>query len=1062
MGTSKRYRKPMWLCVGLAILVAFLWNDAPSRAYALGTPLHIVENGTAHAVILVPEQADPVIARAAGELAEYVLKSTGATLPIMTEAELQANGGGLNGHVRIYVGDSGSDPHMSTLLSGLNSDGFAIHPHGTRIVIAGSTPSGTLYGVYEFLERYAGVRWLMPGDNGEDVPSQTDLDVPDQDVVMQPAFFSRVFSPGVSWTQAPERSDWLDKNRLHNQIQFHHNLLKLFPPSKYGSTHPEYFPVRNGQPYIPPTDSTHGWQPCFTAPGIVQEAIQNIIQYFGDHPEETSYSLGMNDSGGFCEANPAHPDYPNKINSIGLVDMSDIYYGWVNQVVEGVLDVYPDKWFGLLAYQEVMDPPSFALTPRVVPFLTKDRMAWADPAVEAAGKAQVAAWAAVSDNLAWYDYMYGTPYLLPRVYNHLMADNYKYAKQAGVSAHYAELYPNWGEGPKPWLSAKLQWDPDADEDALLQEWYVRAVGPTAAADLAAYYDHWEQFWTDRVLSTDWFQSRKMTTYLEFNYSEYLNLVTDQEIADSRALLESVVAKAQTAPQKARANLLLRAFEYYEASALSYPKDEPAPTDSTSALALLDGLDTRRLNLQKRLTLVDEFKSDPVLAHPLDPRTYSLEWPLWNAGTFWNLVAYLKQEEPGGGTVTSHIAGLAASGSPSEQAFAKLLQEAVRGLFPLEANGSFENGTTSASSWANWIQSIGTIQRSTENPRTGAAGLKIQGLDRGGPVQVMPVKPGLFAARAYYSAPNGYNGKGTIQLAINLRDAAGKQIGTAKGKTVPLSAGAGVWRESVFLYDIPALIGGAEVKSAQFIVIVDGVQDSTVYVDDVSVYQANDSMNLASNFWRVLDYIRTNEPLGGPLKQSVTDTVYGTVYGSVYETERNWAKLLLRVVDSAPSEAINSSFETGSGASAASWSYWYSSTGSISRTTEAARSGQYGLKIKDIPRGGPNQTITASPGLFAAEVWYTVKPGTPPNGTIQLSVNFLDAQGKTIANALSEVRALSGAAPGAWSPLGLKAAIPAAVNGTEVKKLQIVIIADKVQNGAELLVDDLMLYTTPNP
>ncbi|MDF2713538.1 MAG: hypothetical protein K0R28_463 [Paenibacillus sp.] len=1044
----------------LALSASFVWDGgAPGSAYAQGGgSLPIVANGVIRAVVIVDEQADETTSRAADELVEYVKKSTGAELPIMTEQQLHATGGGLNGQTRLYIGDASSDPHMASLLQGLENDGFIIHPHGHSIVIAGPTSSGTLYGVYEFLERYAGIRWLMPGPDGTDIPSNADLSVPRQDVREQPAFFSRVFSPGISWAQYPERSDWLDKNRLHDRIHFHHNLLKLFPPSKYGTTHPEFYPMRGGQRYIPPSDTAFDWQPCFTAPGIVEEAVSSIVRYFADNPRETSYSLGVNDAGVFCEASPDHPDYPDKLNSIGLLDMSDVYYNWVNQVVEGVLAVYPDKWFGLLAYREVMDPPSVALNDRVVPFLTKDRMAWSDPGVEAAGKAQVAEWSEVTANLAWYDYIYGTPYALPRVYNRLMADNYKFAAQSGVTAHYAELYPNWGEGPKPWVSAKLQWNPDADVEDLLQEWYVRAVGPAAAADLAAYYDHWEQFWTQRVAATDWFESRKASTYLSFNTADYLSIVTDREIAESRALLEAVVDKAQTAPQKARARMLLRAFEYYEASALSYPKDTETPTDAESALALLNHLDstlgTKQLMLRKRMELVDMFKSDPVLVHPLDPRSYSLTWQTWSAKTFWDMVAYLERNEAAGGPVAERVDELASGGaSSSMQSFARLLKEVRNGLFPTAANGSFESGSTSAASWTNWIQKTGTIQRTTELARSGTASLKLQGLDRGGPLQTFPVQPGLLAVRAFYFAPSGYSGAGNLQLALNLRDGSGSQIGAVRGAIRPLAGSAGAWNNDILLYDIPTHINGVEVKSAQFIVIVDNLIGGTLYVDDVSVYQVRNTLNLQSTFWNVLDYIRASGPYAGDIKQAVTDTVYDSVYAS----ERNWARLLVSMTDGTPSSLVNGSFETGAGAAAAPWVYWVAATGSMARSGEAARTGQYGLLIPNMGRGGPAQTaMQDGPGYFAAEGWFKVRDGTPPNGTIQLIVNFQNAQGVTLSS-VSEGRALSASTPGSWEPIRLKGTIPATVGGSEVKKLQLVVAADKVQGGAGLLVDDISLH-----
>jgi alpha-glucuronidase len=38
------------------------------------------------------------------------------------------------------------------------------------------------------------------------------------------------------------------------------------------------------------------------------------------------------------------------------------------------------------------------------------------------------------------------------------------------------LIPFWGEGPKPWIYNKLQWNPNQNVDALLDDWYRAAVG----------------------------------------------------------------------------------------------------------------------------------------------------------------------------------------------------------------------------------------------------------------------------------------------------------------------------------------------------------------------------------------------------------------------------------------------------------------------------------------------------------------------------------------------------------------------------------------------------------
>ncbi|MCG3149216.1 MAG: hypothetical protein PCFJNLEI_02676 [Verrucomicrobiae bacterium] len=523
--------------------------------------VRLVERGMARAQIVVPVKADAQTRQAAELLARCIKESSGATLPIRDEV---ASTGAVD-TVFIHVGRGVYVQSLEKLdLESLDADGFVIRGvDATNIVIAGNTAFGTEFGVTEFLERYLGVRWLMPGAVGEDIPAHATIEVPLESVRSEPVFFSRLFS-GLD----AEAQVWARRNRMHGRVEFHHNLLRIFPPSQYGKTNPEFYPVRwYGGRYIPPTDQTHGWQPCFTATGSVAVASATILRYFDEHPAATSYSLGVTDSGGHCLCAACRAKDPGT-NYLGRRDCSNSYYEWCNAVVAQVLKKYPDKYFGVLAYHEVATPPAqVKLNPRIIPFLTYDRMKWIAPDLRAHGEQLTRDWHRTSPILGWYDYIYGSFYKLPRVYFSQMADYYRFAHANGVKAMYAEAYPNWGEGPKFYIALKLQWDPRQDVNALLTDWYIRAVGKEAAVDLAAYYEHWTDFWTRRILDSDWFTKRG--EYLPFKRDTYLRDVTPAELAESRTLLENVVRKAQTKKQKDRAQILLRAFDGYEAAALKF-------------------------------------------------------------------------------------------------------------------------------------------------------------------------------------------------------------------------------------------------------------------------------------------------------------------------------------------------------------------------------------------------------------------------------------------------------------------------------------------------------------
>ncbi|MBP1996898.1 DUF4838 domain-containing protein [Paenibacillus eucommiae] len=811
--------------------------------------LRIVDNGQPVAAIRVSLNADNQTQNAAAKLAAYIKRSTGAELPILLDDPAFDQTQPSNCEVEIYVGAEGlpAGRGQANLLDGMDGDGFVIQQNAARITIAGPTSWGTEFGVDEFLERYVGVRWLAPGEDWEDVPHQTDLSLPAYDLIRQePAFISREFDAHA--TNTPEREAWARNNRMHGRVEFKHNLFNLFPPSEYKDTHPQFF--REGA-YL---DGHSGWQPCFTAEGIVQEAVKNINAYFDANPEATSYSLGSNDGtadgSGYCEDHPNHPHYPDKVNSVGFTDMSNIYYNWVNEVSKGVFAKHPDKYLGLLAYVEVYDPPTHVtLDPRVIVYITDDRLTWGDPDLKAAGHELTERWAEAAQGLAYYEYLWGTPYMVPRAYFNIMAENYKYAKKAGVTTNYAEMVPNFGEGPKPWLSTRLQWNPEQDVETLINEWYERAVGADAAADLAAYYEIWRDFWENRMFQTrwytDWAQSDPRIPYLNFLDDSYLEAVTQVDMAQSRCLLESVVAKAVTAKQKKRAEALLRSFEYYEASVLSHTVEKtavPQPTDETAALTLVQIVMEKIRLAEKRRDLIEDFADDPFLQQAFSPYSvdsktlggYTRVWSGMTKAEMDAIVAWLEQGDSTG-TVHLFLQNLSMN-DPVEavRSYANILLRSAdseaRKL--MNANPSFElAGATAdrADSWNLRLYDGLEMQRTDAFKRTGTHCIKAKGIKSGGLTQMVQVQPGVHVMSLAYYSPKSSTGKGTIRLQIDFWDAQNKHIGTVRPylETKRVSDTTGEWVGIYWAGEFPEGIDKVEMNA----LLENFNTDQEVYIDD---------------------------------------------------------------------------------------------------------------------------------------------------------------------------------------------------------------------------------------
>lgn len=789
--------------------------------------LEVVRDGAPVAAVYTGAEASAQLREAADRLVAYVEESTGASLPLVDEAPAEG--------AVIYVGSS----PVAVDLDGLDDDGYAItFPDARSVVIQGPTDWGTEFGVTEFLERYVGVRWLMPGEHGTDVPTHADLSIPPEPVRGEPAFVSRQ----LSGLEGRAQHDWARRNRMHGRISFHHNLNRLFPPETYTETHPEFFPVHDGERHLPDSNNAHHWQPCYTAPGIVEEAVKNITAWFDANPGATSYSLGANDSSGYCECADCLAAISGEKNFLGRVDYSDLYYGWANQVIAGVLEKHPDKWFGCLAYSEVAAPPSSVdLPPRLIPYLTYDRMRWTHPGLRETGEALTRDWHAQSPVLGWYDYIYGTPYCLPRVWFHHMAAYYRFGHANGVRAQYAEAYPNWGEGPKLYVALKLQWDPSRDVGALLDEWYARCVGAEAAPHLAEYYAHWEDFWSRRVLESDWFSEGGQ--YLNFYNPAYLKDIELDEIRKSRERLDTVVAKAGTAPQKARAELLRKAFEYYESTALAYklgnPDNEIIKT-TEEAIAVLDSAGDSAAHVEKRRRLaLEEFIEHPVLRHPIpmtrDPR---LQADTWSGGGLWRVYDVAAAGNP---EVRQRLAKIAEGAGPATLAAqAKLMLNLLDGdRQPLNANSSFEQGSgAGADGWMLWVKwDTGTLRRTDALAHSGQYSVVSDSMKRGGPTASVPATPGTYGLVCFVYIPESQDSKGTAELSLILRDAAGNNLPSQSSQIVPLP---GRWTALGVAAEVPEAIGGTPVASLMPIVIVNGFEEGErVYIDDLALYRLDE-------------------------------------------------------------------------------------------------------------------------------------------------------------------------------------------------------------------------------
>lgn len=507
----------------------------------------LVRNGEAVAGI---EAADDADSRAAAEIISKYIK-------LVSGAEISKTGSAPKIVLKIEKGK-------------LDIEGFSYtFPEENVMEITAGGKWGIRYAAADFCERFLGVRFLYAGPHGEYLPQKKDIVIPAEEFCDAPKYLTRCLTNGRIHHSRKVYQDWaaLLRGVEPYRVNCHHNLSNMFSPKIYGETHPEFYPILDGKRYIPPEYSNVHWQPCLTAPGIVDEAVKIICQAFEKDPELICYPLGVTDGNGYCECENCRKLYPpdGSESSAGQPDRAKYFITFYNAVAEKVVQKFPHAKMGFLAYSSCQDAPDgIKLHPALIPGLTYDRFSWVDPDRKAFYFQRNEKWSRISSEMMWYDYFYNNRYVLPRIYPHLTAEIIKTGYKQGVRHLFAEYFTidntTLGkmrcDGPSPYIAFKLLWDPELDVDQLLDEWYVCAVGREAAPYLKKYFEELENFWMTKAWKTPWFTSHQFKIYLQWDANTYINAIEPAMLERCKDYLDKMCALAD---HKERAEYLREGF-----------------------------------------------------------------------------------------------------------------------------------------------------------------------------------------------------------------------------------------------------------------------------------------------------------------------------------------------------------------------------------------------------------------------------------------------------------------------------------------------------------------------
>jgi hypothetical protein len=317
-----------------------------------------------------------------------------------------------------------------------------------------------------------------------------------------------------------------------------------------------------------------------TNEGLIVYLADAFIEYFDKNPRATSVSIGVNDSdwSGYCHCTECRTLMSEELSQHGDPDYSDLFFSFANGIAERAAQKHPDKYIGCLAYHACENPPSFAVHPMIIPYLTNDRGEWYDADFKQRDIEWILAWREVCPSVGVYSYDYGSQYIIPRIYPHIHEEFIKFLAENGIKGWYAEIYSRWyHDGPKAWLASQLMWNPDQDVDALLDD-FCRGMFGAAADPMREYFDFCERTWMNQPGEGKWFRY--------YRRPEQLALYPEKVCREGERYLARAAEMADTDLARERVDIFakgLRLTRLYS-NAWHGPRDLPAVLESGGDLS----------------------------------------------------------------------------------------------------------------------------------------------------------------------------------------------------------------------------------------------------------------------------------------------------------------------------------------------------------------------------------------------------------------------------------------------------------------------------------------------
>lgn len=501
--------------------------------------VELVTDHQPRATLVTPDKPLPVVSFAAEELQYHIERSTGAKLPIVPERDAPTTG------PLVLLGSCTATEAAGVATEGLPPNGFILRLVGNRFYMAGDdtegnaawvlhgnrTRVGTLFAVYEFLERHMGIRWLWPGELGEVIPKRSSLSVSEWEQTGRPAFVHTRWRDGGSVVAGPqgwsspqarskflsEQGKWLRRNRFAMGVNM--DMAHAFTQwwDKHSKAHPEYFNLLpDGTRRSDPT--YHGGSNRLVSMSVAEPGFwQSIIEHWQETrtPDDPHIDCSENDTSGRCTCPKCLawdvPDpnlevpweerltYAKKAFEAGdkdwcrfLGSLADRYARFYLAVQEQARKIDPGVVVMGYAYANYVDPPrATKLNDHIVIGVVPPMyFPWTDEKRQA-NQQRWDGWRATGARMFLRPNWMLDGHNMPLFVARKLGQDFRYFAQNGmIGTDFDSLTGQYAtQGPNLYMLARLHCRPKLTVEQVMGE-YFSAFGKAAQA-VRAYFSHWE-------------------------------------------------------------------------------------------------------------------------------------------------------------------------------------------------------------------------------------------------------------------------------------------------------------------------------------------------------------------------------------------------------------------------------------------------------------------------------------------------------------------------------------------------------------------------------------------